>query len=469
MTSSCPSSEWITVKASSPRNGAAQLKSKRSMYTNKLKSTRHTEDTQTLSSFYSHATKQTITATHQDSNTKDNGYHESELIIIQTLYEKIIQSIMSLVAYQQWKPITNHEKIFDLQTIIHILQTIASQTSHTSHGHTTQNQHEQVSSDDIDGFIESLLSSKNLFHEIVCYGVGNFYACDTDTSYSTMNSSPFFSSSSSSSSILQLACSLLLRHALAASRDNDVNTHSRIDDDSNKKITNESSYPSSNHLIFNTMTFQKDQQALKMVYFDPRIHPIEKRILNDYLHIDIISYNEMGKRCINTTNPLSTLFFMPHCPMRLYSNVLWANWNTLDNGKFILMGNSFHAYDQRIIDSTVRRDTTNCIFPLLPHVQEESILSPKKNNQTRSTNSIPYGRLVLDPKDDSMYFSYTEMEEDLEKAFHDCSIMYFQRKMVGKDHDDDACRMISEYLKRPDEYHSSKVSEEDEGYQDELL
>lgn len=33
----------------------------------------------------------------------------------------------------------------------------------------------------------------------------------------------------------------------------------------------------------------------------------------------------------------STLFFMPHCPHRLYINLLWANWNRLDN--LIILGN----------------------------------------------------------------------------------------------------------------------------------
>ena len=32
-----------------------------------------------------------------------------------------------------------------------------------------------------------------------------------------------------------------------------------------------------------------------------------------------------------------TLFFMPHCPHRLYINLLWANWNRLDN--LIILGN----------------------------------------------------------------------------------------------------------------------------------
>jgi hypothetical protein len=36
----------------------------------------------------------------------------------------------------------------------------------------------------------------------------------------------------------------------------------------------------------------------------------------------VMEENDEGKRRVRGP----TAFFMPHCPMRLYSNLLWANW-----------------------------------------------------------------------------------------------------------------------------------------------
>lgn len=38
---------------------------------------------------------------------------------------------------------------------------------------------------------------------------------------------------------------------------------------------------------------------------------------------------------------------MPHCPYRLYCNVLWSHWHTLDD--VCILGNSFESYSLRRI------------------------------------------------------------------------------------------------------------------------
>lgn len=76
-----------------------------------------------------------------------------------------------------------------------------------------------------------------------------------------------------------------------------------------------------------------------MLLFDPVMGEIERAILAK-LGCGVIEINEQGKRCccgpIEGTEGKQkglearcrpTLFFMPHCPMRLYSNLLWANWS----------------------------------------------------------------------------------------------------------------------------------------------
>jgi hypothetical protein len=54
--------------------------------------------------------------------------------------------------------------------------------------------------------------------------------------------------------------------------------------------------------------------------------------------LKIIKENERGKRKVDKR----TLFYMPHCPIGLYHNVLLANWETLD--KIVVFGNSFSEY-----------------------------------------------------------------------------------------------------------------------------
>jgi len=45
-----------------------------------------------------------------------------------------------------------------------------------------------------------------------------------------------------------------------------------------------------------------------------------------------------------------TLFFMPHCPLVLYENVLEANWTSVNLNKIIILGNSFNRYTPYALD-----------------------------------------------------------------------------------------------------------------------
>lgn len=132
--------------------------------------------------------------------------------------------------------------------------------------------------------------------EIVCYGVGKF--------------------SESNNSRYQLALALCLRSSLLS-----------IGDD---EAAETSSGGEGGHV-------EPRGTSPEMLFFDPVLDDVEKAILAR-LGCRLIEENEQGKRrCCgaprSNETPAAelrlqpTLFFMPHCPQRLYSNVLWANWS----------------------------------------------------------------------------------------------------------------------------------------------
>ena len=44
-----------------------------------------------------------------------------------------------------------------------------------------------------------------------------------------------------------------------------------------------------------------------------------------------------------------TLFYMPHCGIAMYNNLLWANWDPSTLSKIAIIGNRFSGYNQRYI------------------------------------------------------------------------------------------------------------------------
>jgi len=80
-----------------------------------------------------------------------------------------------------------------------------------------------------------------------------------------------------------------------------------------------------------------------ILIFDPILKEVDI-VLVEKLGFQLLQVNEAGKRLASKR----TLFFMPHCPMRLYSNLLWTNWGSF-LANTIIIGNSFAAYDRRTL------------------------------------------------------------------------------------------------------------------------
>ena len=83
--------------------------------------------------------------------------------------------------------------------------------------------------------------------------------------------------------------------------------------------------------------------------FDPLFGQLERKVASS-LGFEVCDSNQKGKHNVNSSSG-RTLFFMPHCPYRLYCNVLWSNWKQLDS--LIILGNSFQNYHTRRVGGAV--------------------------------------------------------------------------------------------------------------------
>ncbi|CAI2173865.1 20357_t:CDS:2 [Funneliformis geosporum] len=106
----------------------------------------------------------------------------------------------------------------------------------------------------------------------------------------------------------------------------------------------------SSQFQFALMLILKDlfQITGKAYVYDPVLTSIDLDILSHY-EISIIDINEKAKREI--TN--QTLFYMPHCPIGLYNNVIASNWEKKKLEKIILVGNRLDFYNEGVPFPTI--------------------------------------------------------------------------------------------------------------------
>ena len=107
-----------------------------------------------------------------------------------------------------------------------------------------------------------------------------------------------------------------------------------------------------------------------MHLYDPVLSDNEKAAAAA-LGFSMLPVNEVGLRAVS----MHTLFFMPHCGRRLYSNVLRANWGAQGLGNLLIVGNSFQSYRLRMLtDDRAKRSC--CIERLGDGPCRESRLPP---------------------------------------------------------------------------------------------
>ncbi|MGK3740808.1 MAG: hypothetical protein ACI90V_007658 [Bacillariaceae sp.] len=243
--------------------------------------------------------------------------------------------------------------------------------------------------DDDDNSNSNSNSNCKLFQSIVCYGIGNF-----GTTY--QNSAPLW----------QLALAVTIRDYITTlHKHNDDDETSLGDEDYNLS----SSLGSTPKSTSNKNNDVHRRRLPIMYYFEPLMTVAELKVL-EKLDIHIISENERGGRSV-IDDEGGCLFFMPHCPMTLYTNLLHANWDCLRENNILIFGNSLSNYidgggnnnntDIANSNNPQKRQALDILKDLQPHWEEER-LGISKN----------------DISDRPAYF---------ERAFNDSSFTSFRR------------------------------------------
>lgn len=98
-------------------------------------------------------------------------------------------------------------------------------------------------------------------------------------------------------------------------------------------------------------------QPSTVCLYDPVFLPEEKSFLKE-LGLEVLEVNEEAKRTINR----KTIFFMPHCDLPLYNNLIGANWKEDSLSKLIIIGNSFEKYFLNRLESTLKAGSKYMYF-----------------------------------------------------------------------------------------------------------
>jgi hypothetical protein len=89
----------------------------------------------------------------------------------------------------------------------------------------------------------------------------------------------------------------------------------------------------------------------------------------EHFKVHVITKNECGKRVVDC----KTIFFMPHCGKILYQNLIQSNWGDTSCAleDMMIIGNSFHAYNNRIFASTER--IKSVLVQITPFTSEKEV------------------------------------------------------------------------------------------------
>lgn len=233
--------------------------------------------------------------------------------------------------------------------------------------------------------------------QVACYGVGNF----------SMSSSSLHSFSAP---MWQLACALCLRDWLEDEEEGQKRRQRwhRSPKEGKPKERKEDEDPES------TLTSEPAaSHRVPLLYYDPCSTAFEEDFLrtlpmtndNDSSTstedgggkaaqvVDILDSNDRGMRPVASEGascgtsgtsppppPFLTLFFMPHCPQKLYDNVLWSSWDDMSTGSVAIIGNSLLNPPPLFSQP---RQPCPCIEALAPWLRQVQLDAPPPSSRRR--------------------------------------------------------------------------------------
>eukprot|EP00051_Salpingoeca_urceolata_P027068 m.479904 g.479904 ORF g.479904 m.479904 type:complete len:391 (+) comp21629_c0_seq1:383-1555(+) len=177
--------------------------------------------------------------------------------------------------------------------------------------------------------LKGLLEQHQLqINRIVCLGVGNF--------------------SSETNARLQLALLLCLEDVVFGStRPRQPTLHNTLDTSATTVPLSDIAQPQTDSALDD---HSETRKRPALCVFDPALSRLERAVLQRFSW-DVPTSNDHGWRPVAAEpNSTATLFFMPHCPLPLYNNVLAANWHPQTLPCVAILGNSFAHYKERKLD-----------------------------------------------------------------------------------------------------------------------
>jgi hypothetical protein len=152
-----------------------------------------------------------------------------------------------------------------------------------------------------------------------------------------------------------------------------------------------SAYRNSRVQLATAVLLKEDLRPVEGAYFfDPFTSKTDTNIMEE-MGFKNIDRNEEGKRSTLDGGP--TVYFMPHCDLWLYSNVLWANWSKRKLSSTIVVGNSFKSYGSNTAFSGWKIEPDeNCVFRTLSMVQEIRIPVPSSSSAASSSKLTTFIR-----------------------------------------------------------------------------
>ncbi|CAG8845875.1 38240_t:CDS:2, partial [Gigaspora margarita] len=144
----------------------------------------------------------------------------------------------------------------------------------------------------------------------------------------------------------------------------------------------------------------------KIYAYDPILSQVDTEVLTHY-NIESIKINEKAKRAV--TN--QTLFYMPHCPLGLYNNLIEANWDRIKLKDVIIVGNRLDFYNE-----------SSCVFyalkilqiHLFPSTTIQSLAIPDSTFNDLCWQWFPIDRINAYEEDSEFWILKRESDEDPE-------------------------------------------------------